>query len=232
MIGASAQNASGTTTNTQTTTPERGGLPLTGTLRLRGEADEQSSEPPEQERHIKWAEDVVDNEGQGRKSSKGKLSFRSPTRSARLPSPLIVCCIYHKPRPAGESSSESESSDSDLDDDSDDDAGGGRSDKAHSYKVCPFLMPKNQHSIIEPDRANVHIITRDPDAQTTRNGNQDQTLTNGSQKIRNRCQASNGNVELISYLLTASNSGFNKKTMHAVRSSQSHIGSNKEIGIR
>ncbi|OAL70857.1 type 1 phosphatase regulator ypi1 [Trichophyton violaceum] len=115
MIGASAQNASGTTTNTQTTTPERGGLPLTGTLRLRGEADEQSSEPPEQDRHIKWAEDVVDNEGQGRKSSK-------------------VCCIYHKPRPAGESSSESESSDSDLDDDSDDDAGGGRSDKAHSYK--------------------------------------------------------------------------------------------------
>ncbi|EGD98772.1 type 1 phosphatase regulator YPI1 [Trichophyton tonsurans CBS 112818] len=96
MIGASAQNSSGTTTNTQTATPERGGLPLT-------------------ERHIKWAEDVVDNEGQGRKSSK-------------------VCCIYHKPRPAGESSSESESSDSDFDDDSDDDGGSGRSDKAHSHK--------------------------------------------------------------------------------------------------
>ncbi|EFQ98938.1 hypothetical protein MGYG_01951 [Nannizzia gypsea CBS 118893] len=113
MLGTSAQNASGTASNTQTTSQERGGLPLTGTLRLRGEAEEQSNEPPVQERRIKWAEDVVDNEGQGRKRSK-------------------VCCIYHKPRPAGESSSESESSDSDFDDDSSDDD--GRSDKAHSHK--------------------------------------------------------------------------------------------------
>lgn len=43
---------------------------------------------------IRWAEDVVDNEGLGRKSSK-------------------VCCIYHKPRGVGESSSEEDSSSSD-----------------------------------------------------------------------------------------------------------------------
>ncbi|KAM5455540.1 Type 1 phosphatases regulator ypi1 [Microsporum audouinii] len=114
MVRTPAQNAMGTATNTQTTTHERGVIPLTGTLRLRGEEEEQSSQPPAQERHIKWAEDVVDNEGQGKKRSK-------------------VCCIYHKPRPAGESSSESESSDSDFDDDSSDDE--GQSDKAHPQKV-------------------------------------------------------------------------------------------------
>jgi protein phosphatase 1 regulatory subunit 11 len=37
-----------------------------GTLRLRAETTEQ--------RHIQWAEDVVDNEGMGKKSSKGMLS--------------------------------------------------------------------------------------------------------------------------------------------------------------
>ncbi|KAF3037570.1 hypothetical protein E8E11_000851 [Didymella keratinophila] len=62
-----------------------------GVLRLRAE--------PEERRHIQWAEDVVDNEGMGKKSSK-------------------VCCIYHAPREAGESSDES-SSDSSSDDDSD-----------------------------------------------------------------------------------------------------------------
>ncbi|KAF2117559.1 phosphatase inhibitor-domain-containing protein [Lophiotrema nucula] len=62
-----------------------------GTLRLRAE--------PAEERHIQWAEDVVDNEGMGKKSSK-------------------VCCIYHKPRAVDESSDES-SSDSSSDSDSD-----------------------------------------------------------------------------------------------------------------
>jgi protein phosphatase 1 regulatory subunit 11 len=54
-------------------------------------------------RGIRWAEDVVDNEGLGRKSSK-------------------VCCIYHKPRPVGESSDEEDSSSS-----SDSDASGSES---------------------------------------------------------------------------------------------------------
>lgn len=48
---------------------------------------------------VVWSEDVVDNEGTGRKSSK-------------------ICCIYHKPRKFDESSSE-ESSDSDSGSDSD-----------------------------------------------------------------------------------------------------------------
>ncbi|WEW55628.1 Type 1 phosphatases regulator ypi1 [Emydomyces testavorans] len=80
----------------------RHGLPIAGTLRLRGEvtttttATTTEEEPPAEQRRIQWAEDVVDNEGQGKKSSK-------------------VCCIYHKPRAVGESSSESDSSDSDSD---------------------------------------------------------------------------------------------------------------------
>jgi len=55
---------------------------LVGTLRLRGE--------PSQRRRIRWADDVIDNEGMGKKSSK-------------------VCCIYHKPRAVGESSSDEDS---------------------------------------------------------------------------------------------------------------------------
>ncbi|OCK83623.1 hypothetical protein K432DRAFT_379331 [Lepidopterella palustris CBS 459.81] len=65
-----------------------------GTLRLRAE--------PAEERHIQWAEDVVDNEGMGKKSSK-------------------VCCIYHKPRAIDESSDESSSDSSDSDSDSEPD---------------------------------------------------------------------------------------------------------------
>ncbi|KAG6040835.1 hypothetical protein E4U41_006877 [Claviceps citrina] len=69
-------------------------------LRLRGETAATG-------RSVQWAEDVVDNEGLGRKSSK-------------------VCCIYHKPRAVDESSddgsSSSSSSDSDSDSDSDSEA--------------------------------------------------------------------------------------------------------------
>ena len=62
-------------------------------LRLRGAHD------PSARRRIQWAEDVVDNENLGRKSSK-------------------VCCIYHAPKEVGESSDESDSSSSSDDDDS------------------------------------------------------------------------------------------------------------------
>lgn len=48
---------------------------------------------------MQWAEDVINNEGLGRKSSK-------------------VCCIYHKSKAVDESSDESSSSDSDSDSDS------------------------------------------------------------------------------------------------------------------
>ncbi|KAF2665635.1 hypothetical protein BT63DRAFT_482557 [Microthyrium microscopicum] len=76
-------------------------------------------------RHIQWAEDVVDNEGMGKKSSK-------------------VCCIYHKPHAAGESSGDdSDSSDSDSNLDSEPDnsrarpAGGAKRSRAkrrHNHK--------------------------------------------------------------------------------------------------
>ena len=61
-------HAPGSTTITQTATSSNPRLNLstqTGTLRLRGE--------PIQRRRIRWAEDVVDNEHLGRKSSKGKF---------------------------------------------------------------------------------------------------------------------------------------------------------------
>ncbi|KAL1940184.1 hypothetical protein VTO73DRAFT_9135 [Trametes versicolor] len=58
-----------------------------GTLRLRG--------APRNRPRVVWREDVVDNEGAGKKKSK-------------------ICCIYHKPRQFDESSSD-ESSDDDSD---------------------------------------------------------------------------------------------------------------------
>ena len=80
---------------TQTITPEdtassRSVSPDPLVLRLRG-AHGASGTEPRARRRIQWAEDVVDNEGLGRKSSK-------------------VCCIYHKTRRFGESSSEEDSS--------------------------------------------------------------------------------------------------------------------------
>lgn len=97
--GTATPNASAT----QTSTGSRPNLPSQVTLRLRGEEDP-AREPP---RRIRWAEDVVNNEGMGKKKSK-------------------VCCIYHKPRAVGESSDESSDSSSDSDSESDNDDGAAR----------------------------------------------------------------------------------------------------------
>ncbi|RMJ28226.1 hypothetical protein PHISP_00929 [Aspergillus sp. HF37] len=81
-------------------------LRISGTLRLRGENNPTAAETDQEgrsTRRIKWSEDVVDNEGMGKKKSK-------------------VCCIYHKPRPVGESSSESESESSSDSSDADSDS--------------------------------------------------------------------------------------------------------------
>ena len=103
-----------TTTQTLTSTP---------VLRLRatGPPQEASRRP-----RIQWAEDVVDNEGLGRKKSKG--IFKSPFcpkhgSSLTASAPGTVCCIYHAPHPVGESSDESSSS-SDSDPSSGDEDGG------------------------------------------------------------------------------------------------------------
>ena len=77
-------STSGSQTITATETPAGPSTP-SATLRLRAE--------PEESQRVRWAEDVVDNEGMGKKSSK-------------------VCCIYHKPHAPGDSGSESDSSSS------------------------------------------------------------------------------------------------------------------------
>ena len=104
---STASGTSASRTITVTNTPNPSELPMrlrsSGRLQLRAEAGPSQRQEPE--RRIQWAADVVDNEGMGKKSSK-------------------VCCIYHKPREAGESSDE-ESSDSSSSDESEDNANDG-----------------------------------------------------------------------------------------------------------
>ncbi|KAI5857131.1 phosphatase inhibitor-domain-containing protein [Tricharina praecox] len=77
-----------------------------GTLRLRG--------GPIEDRRVRWDQDVVDNEGMGKKSSK-------------------VCCIYARPRAYDESSSEEDSSsDESSSDESDDSANHNHHNHNHS----------------------------------------------------------------------------------------------------
>ncbi|ORX43152.1 hypothetical protein BCR36DRAFT_415776 [Piromyces finnis] len=59
---------------------------ITGTLILHGEN--------ENERHVRWTNETIDNENMGKKKSK-------------------ICCIYFKPRNFDDSSSESSSSSDD-----------------------------------------------------------------------------------------------------------------------
>ncbi|KAK0654107.1 Type 1 phosphatases regulator YPI1 [Lasiodiplodia hormozganensis] len=95
-VSSALRTAEASASNGSIVTTESGESPLnlpSGTLRLRAE--------PVQRRHIQWAEDVVDNEGMGKKSSK-------------------VCCIYHKQREFGESSDESSSDDSSSSDEDSD----------------------------------------------------------------------------------------------------------------
>ncbi|EMC97649.1 hypothetical protein BAUCODRAFT_460952 [Baudoinia panamericana UAMH 10762] len=80
------------------------------TLRLRGE--------PQQSQHVRWAEEVVDNEGMGKKSSK-------------------VCCIYHKPHEPGASDSDDDSSSDESDGEPDlsraQKAGGKKPARSHNH---------------------------------------------------------------------------------------------------
>ena len=106
-LATSTRQPTGSATHTITpvdSSSSRSVSPEPLVLRLRG-AHETTS-PSRIRRRITWAEDVIDNEGLGRKSSK-------------------VCCIYHKAREFGGSSSEDDSS---SDDSSDSDSDGGGSD--------------------------------------------------------------------------------------------------------
>lgn len=108
-LAPSTRQPAGSATQTITSNDSassRSASPEPVILRLRGAHDASSTTPTRtHRRQITWAEDVVDNEGLGRKSSK-------------------VCCIYHKAREFGESSSEDDSS---SDDSSDSDSGGSDS---------------------------------------------------------------------------------------------------------
>lgn len=107
-----AQAPTASQTITQTTPPETA-QSAPRVLRLRGGNTSNG-------RSVQWAEDVVDNEGLGRKSSK-------------------VCCIYHRPKRVDESSDESSSDSSSSDSDSDPEpdrkrkVGGGKDDCGHNH---------------------------------------------------------------------------------------------------
>lgn len=105
-----SNNAAPAASATQTSTADvPHSFPTGGTLRLRGEGQAGESS----QRRIRWAENVVNNEGMGKKKSK-------------------ICCIYHKPREVGESSSESSDSSSDSDSDSDNDDGAAKPSQRHA----------------------------------------------------------------------------------------------------
>ncbi|KIJ60345.1 hypothetical protein HYDPIDRAFT_117239 [Hydnomerulius pinastri MD-312] len=86
-----------------------------GALRLRG-AQRRTRQ------RVAWGEDVIDNEGCGKKKSK-------------------ICCIYHKPRRFDESSSESDS-----DSDSDSSCGHGHGNDRASARPGGHTHPPNGHS--------------------------------------------------------------------------------------
>ncbi|KAL7937459.1 phosphatase inhibitor domain-containing protein [Trichoderma chlorosporum] len=103
----SAQPSAASQTTTDTVRPVTAESSPRVILRLRGGHTSNG-------RSVSWAEDVVDNEGLGRKSSK-------------------VCCIYHRPKGVDESSDES-SSDSSSSDSDDSEAESRRKKKANSDK--------------------------------------------------------------------------------------------------
>lgn len=116
---AASSASHGSQTITQTPTNPFSDLP-SGTLRLRGH-QEDTTPSGSSIRRIQWAEDVVDNEGMGKKSSK-------------------VCCIYHKPREPGDSESESDTSGSSSGSDNDSEPdlsraqrAGGRREGGHDH---------------------------------------------------------------------------------------------------
>lgn len=87
---------------------------VVGALRLRGGPKKKS------QRRVVWDDDVVDNEGCGRKSSKSTChpiqSLISHRHAHELHHLSAVCCIYHKPKRFDESSDE-DSTDTDSDSD-------------------------------------------------------------------------------------------------------------------
>ena len=84
---------------------------VVGTLKLRGAHTKKT----QRKATVAWSEEVVDNEGCGRKKSKSTPFVHITPESICLIAVSVVCCIYHKPRKFDESSDESDS-DSDVSD--------------------------------------------------------------------------------------------------------------------
>ncbi|KAH9064229.1 phosphatase inhibitor-domain-containing protein [Lactarius vividus] len=98
----------------------------TGTLHLRG--------GPHNRRRVAWSEDVVDNEGLGRKKSK-------------------ICCIYHKPKRFDESSDENSSgAESESDDGNARPSREYRHHHRHSHDgECKADLPPNSNNKFQDD---------------------------------------------------------------------------------
>lgn len=145
-------NANNRTTTTTTQAGPSIPFNFSGTLRLRAASDAEREQEPSNQRRIQWADDVIDNEGMGKKSSKGVLHPHENSSCREFANPhRPVCCIYHKPREAGESSSESSSSSSDSDD-SDSEADTSRAQPANrsSRRQGHRHQHSHDHSNDEP----------------------------------------------------------------------------------
>ncbi|KAI0517229.1 phosphatase inhibitor-domain-containing protein [Xylaria bambusicola] len=91
--------------------------------------------------HVQWADNVVDNEGLGRKSSK-------------------VCCIYHAPKTVGESSDESSSdSSSSSGADSDSDSGDPYDARERAIAQRRARQQRERQDRHAPDDAHGHDHT-------------------------------------------------------------------------
>ncbi|KAI9359590.1 type 1 phosphatases regulator YPI1 [Zopfochytrium polystomum] len=124
---SSSASASRTITLTETRTEA-----ATATVRLTAVASTPLQDAASSGRRIQWAENVEDNEGLGRKSSK-------------------VCCIYRKPRRFDESSDESsDSSDS-----------GSDSDGPNAYEKQPSYGRKSKGKDRKGHRRHDHDHSHD-----------------------------------------------------------------------
>lgn len=119
---------------------------LVGTLLLRG--------GPRSRPAVTWNEDVVDNEGMGKKKSKSEYSDgHIDTKYVIIPL-VSVCCIYHKPKRFDESSDEEDSSDSE-DDKSDNDHNSHHHHHHHHHHHRGTQRP------LDPDARNTTALRGD-----------------------------------------------------------------------
>lgn len=71
---------------------------LPSTLRLRGEDTSIAPADPSSARRIRWSEDVVDNEGMGKKSSKGEIRVLSFFTEFTTPLTVSMSSLLHLPQ--------------------------------------------------------------------------------------------------------------------------------------